>query len=235
MVHLKMGLSIMYKFKRFLTFYSTYSVFLITLSMTLSLSVSVAETDSADNIVLENNANENTTNHVKQCGICHGKDGNSTINTIPSIAGINPGYFKFSMEAYKNGNRQSAAMKTFADNLSSNDVFELAKYYAEQTYQPTNQQFDEEIVAKGKTIHDKYCAKCHDNNGYPDPYSYGILAGQWKTYLQQVIKEYLDGTRKTNPMMLLKLQRVKNEIGDDGFEQLIDFYASVKAPPTTLQ
>ena len=203
--------------------------------MTLSLSVSVAETGSPDNIAHENNSNENTANLVKQCSICHGMDGNSSINTIPTIAGINPDYFKFAIEAYKNGNRQSVAMKTFADKLSKNDINALAKYYALQSYQPANQAFDVKAVTKGKTIHDKYCVKCHDNDGYPEPYSYGILAGQWKAYLQQVIKEYLDGTRKTNPMMLLKLHRVKNEIGDDGFEQLINYYASVKTPPSTTQ
>ena len=215
------------------------------LPMALLLSVSVAATDTPENIDQENNVhenkaskdpvNDNTSDLIKQCSICHGMDGNSSMNTIPSIAGINPGYFNYSMETYKNGNRKSIAMKTFADKLSENDSIELAKYYAKQSYKPADQSLDKKLVSKGKMIHDKYCAKCHDNNGYPDPYSYGILAGQWKAYLQQVIKEYLDGSRKTVPMMLLKLNRVKNEIGDNGFEQLINFYASVKSPPSTMQ
>ena len=183
----------------------------------------------------QTNIPENVDKLAKQCGMCHGMEGNSTINTIPSIAGISEDYFRYAMEAYKNGNRKSDVMKNFADGLSEDDIKQLAKYYAQQTYQTADQAIDENLAQKGKAVHDKYCAKCHDNKGYTDQYSYGILAGQWMPYLRQTIKEYLDGSRKTNPMMMIKLKRVKNEIGGEGFEQLLNFYAGAKQQPSQSQ
>lgn len=165
---------------------------------------------------------------VAQCSSCHGMDGNSNNNSIPSIAGINEKYFKFALEAYKIGNRKSDVMKNFAENLSSEDIDKLAKYYEKQIFKSSDQTFDESLALKGKVLHDKYCNKCHDNNGRVDPYNFGILAGQGIPYLRAAIKEYLDGSRKANSIMLAKLKRVQSEAGDSGVEQLVNFYASIK-------
>jgi sulfide dehydrogenase cytochrome subunit len=191
--------------------------FIVSLTL-LSLSASRAETDLPEDV----------NKLVKTCSMCHGMDGNSKSKTIPSFAGINENYFKYTMDAYKNGGRKSDMMKRFVDNLSADDIGKLAKYYVNQTFVVSAQEFDESLAQKGKILHNKYCAKCHDNDGHVDPYNYGILGGQWMPYLQLVIKEYLEGNRRVNPMMVTKLKRVQNEVGPEGFEQLVHFYASVK-------
>jgi sulfide dehydrogenase cytochrome subunit len=173
-------------------------------------------------------APENLNKLINQCGACHGMEGNSAINTIPSIAGISEAYFKYAMREYQNGNRKSDMMHSFADTLTEADIDHLANYFSKQIFKSRDQIVDEDLAQKGKAIHETYCIKCHDNLGSPDQYRYGILAGQWMPYLRQAIKDYLDGTRKTNPMMLIKLNRVKNEIGDQGFEELVQYYAGTK-------
>lgn len=193
----------------------------------LGLWVLPAQTAHADAVIPES-----LNKLISQCGACHGMDGNSVINTFPSIAGISENYFTYVIQEYTNGNRKSDVMKNLAAELSVEDIDQLAKYYAKQTYKSRDQAVDENLAQKGQVIHETYCAKCHENNGFPDQYSYGILAGQWMPYLRQAINDYLDGTRKTNPMMLIKLNRVKNEIGDQGFEQLAHFYAGVKSQPS---
>jgi sulfide dehydrogenase cytochrome subunit len=165
---------------------------------------------------------------VEQCGACHGMDGNSNSTAIPSIAGINENYFEFTIEEYKNGNRKSDLMKSLAVNLSADQIGKLANYYAKQTFKPKEQKFDKGLAQKGKELHEKYCAKCHDINDRSDPNNYGLLVGQGIPYLRSAVKEYLDGTRKVNPIMLAKLKRVQNEVGEKGFEQLVNFYASVQ-------
>ena len=155
-------------------------------------------------------------------------DGNSNNEAMPSFAGISENYFKYAVEAYKNGNRKSDLMKSFIANLSPEDIDRLAQYYSKQTYKSQAQPYDEGLARKGKVLHEKYCAKCHDNNGYVDANSFGILAGQGIPYLRTAIKEYLEGVRRVNPIMITKLKRVQNQSGDAGFEQLVNFYASVK-------
>lgn len=171
---------------------------------------------------------DDTEKLVKQCSMCHGMDGNSKSSTIPSFGGISEQFFKFTIDAYKNGGRKSDMMKRFVDNLSEEDIHKLAVYYAKQPYKYAEQEFDSSLAEKGRGLHEKYCAKCHDNDGRVDEHDYGALAGQWIPYLKLSIKEYLEGTRRVNPMMVIKLKRVKNEVGDEGFEQLIHFYASIK-------
>ena len=165
---------------------------------------------------------------IKQCAMCHGMDGNSRLPSMPSFGGSSEKYFKYTMDAYKNGGRKSDLMKQFADNLTTEDIDKLANYYARQEYKSANQKFDSQLAQKGQELHNKYCAKCHDNNGRVDPHNYGILAGQGMAYLQLTLKEYSQGTRRVNPMMVKKLQRVESEVGPDGFTQLVHFYASVK-------
>lgn len=171
---------------------------------------------------------EDTEKLVKQCAMCHGKDGNSKSQTIPSFGGISKRYFKHTMDAYKNGGRKSDMMKRFVDNLTAEDIDKLAGHYETQTFKSAEQEFDAGLAEKGRVLHEKYCIKCHDNNGRVDKYNYGILAGQWMPYLKLTIKEYLEGTRRVNPMMVTKLKRVQEEAGEQGFEQLIHFYASNK-------
>lgn len=165
---------------------------------------------------------------VKQCAMCHGLEGNSRLPSMPSFGGSSEKYFKYTMDAYKNGGRKSDLMKQFADNLTTEDINTLAEYYAQQEYKPAEQKFDPQLAHKGRELHNKYCAKCHDNNGRVDPHNYGILAGQGMPYLRLTIKEYLEGARRVNPMMVKKLKRVKAEVGPEGFDQLVHFYASVK-------
>jgi sulfide dehydrogenase cytochrome subunit len=165
---------------------------------------------------------------VKQCAMCHGSDGNSKTSAFPSFGGISKQYFKHTMDAYQHGGRKSDIMKNYVKNLSPEDIDKLAEYYSKQSFEPAEQKYDPQLAAQGETLHTKYCAKCHDSNGKVDPYNYGILAGQWMPYLTLAIKEYLEGTRRVNPMMVKKLKRVQNEVGPEGFEQLVNFYASVK-------
>ena len=165
---------------------------------------------------------------IKQCGMCHGQDGNSPNSTIPSIAGLPLEYFNHTMDAYKNDGRKSDMMKNFVHSLTEHQLEEIGIYYQQQTWIPREQKFDQAKAEKGKVLHDKYCEKCHENEGRITDNNYGVLAGQWMPYLTQAIKDYLDEKRRVAPMMVTKLKALKEEAGDEGIEQLVHYYASVK-------
>ena len=165
---------------------------------------------------------------LQQCSMCHGQDGNSSTPGAPSFGGISETYFRYTLDAYKNKGRESDMMKMLVDGLSAEQIDQLTSYYAKQKYKPADQPFDAALAAEGKILHDQYCAKCHENEGRPSPNSYGILAGQWMPYLQLTLKEYREGKRRVNPMMVTKLKHVEAQAGEKGFEQLVHYYASVK-------
>lgn len=165
---------------------------------------------------------------IAKCGMCHGKDGNSPSQGAPSIAGITEDYYLHSMHAYKHGARKSDMMKNFIAGVTDEDNKKLAKYYVQQTFKAAEQKVDATKAQAGEKLHNRYCEKCHENNGKITTFNYGVLAGQWMPYLELTMKEYLEKKRPVNPMMVKKLELAIQEGGEQAIEQLAHFYASVK-------
>lgn len=165
---------------------------------------------------------------VKQCGMCHGKDGNSVAPVNPSIAGMTKEYFIHTFDAYKNDGRQSDMMKMFVHNLNREQTIALAEYYEKQTFIPRDQEFDAEKASQGKVLHDRYCEKCHEDAGRITENNYGFLAGQWTPYLKQVMQEYMDRKRNAPPMMITKIEKMKEAHGEESIDLLMHYYASLK-------
>jgi cytochrome c553 len=66
------------------------------------------------------------------CASCHGLDGNSTSQDFPKLGGQYPDYLAKSLRDYKSGDRKNAIMASFAKPLSTQDIDNLAAYYAAQ-------------------------------------------------------------------------------------------------------
>ncbi len=65
------------------------------------------------------------------CSDCHGANGMGDDET-PKLAGLDETYFVEQMQAYKSGTREDEGdtMKMYAENLSEQDMSDLAAYYA---------------------------------------------------------------------------------------------------------
>jgi cytochrome c553 len=78
-----------------------------------------------------------------QCILCHGPDGNgnkgiakvqiSTVREIPRISAQPQAYFIKSMHDYKSGKRESDEMQVLAEQLSEDEIRNLAAWYGSQT------------------------------------------------------------------------------------------------------
>jgi cytochrome c553 len=65
------------------------------------------------------------------CAACHGKDGNTPIDpSYPKLAGQYKDFLVRALKDYKSGARKNAVMSGQAAALSSNDMENLAAYYA---------------------------------------------------------------------------------------------------------
>ena len=165
---------------------------------------------------------------IKQCGMCHGADGNSNSPVNPSIAGMTKEYFEHTFDAYKNNGRQSEMMKMFVHTLTQEQTAGLAAFYEKQTFKPRKQKYEEDKAKKGKELHNKYCEKCHEDAGRITENNYGFLAGQWTPYLKKVIQDYLDKKRNAPPMMITKLKNMKDTHGEESVDLLMHYYASLQ-------
>jgi cytochrome c553 len=66
------------------------------------------------------------------CQACHGLDGNAPTPEYPKLGGQRPDYLAKALRDYKSGARKNAVMAAFAGALSTQDIENLAAYYAAQ-------------------------------------------------------------------------------------------------------
>jgi cytochrome c553 len=67
------------------------------------------------------------------CAACHGPGGKEPQPTMPVLAGQFEDYLIKTLEDYRSGKRQQAIMQGQAQNLSDEDIANLAAYYASQS------------------------------------------------------------------------------------------------------
>jgi cytochrome c553 len=72
--------------------------------------------------------------NTQMCIGCHGIDGYRTaypkVYNVPKIGGQHPAYLVKALQAYKTGARSHPSMKGIAENLSEQEMEDLAAYYA---------------------------------------------------------------------------------------------------------
>ena len=109
-------------------------------------------------------------------------------------------------------------------DLSESDIAQLSKSFSGKKFVRAVQSFDLELAKKGKAIHQQNCEKCHANDGSEAKDDAGVLAGQWTPYLRQTFQEYSADKRHMEQKMKPKIQKLDK----DGFEALLNYYASIK-------
>jgi sulfide dehydrogenase cytochrome subunit len=168
---------------------------------------------------------------VDKCEACHGKNGNSEKDDVPSIAGFSEIMIGDSLEMYQSGERKGGKyevdgketdMNEIANDLSEEDIGSLAVFYSEQTFQPRSQKFDAALAEKGAEIHDRKCENCHSEAGSNADDDAGILAGQWIPYMRAQFAAFQSGERVPPK----KMKKKTDSLSDEDVEALINFYAS---------
>jgi cytochrome c553 len=153
------------------------------------------------------------------CAGCHGEGGVSANPATPSLAGQDAQYFADAMRAYKDGSRADPTMKATAASLDDNTLKNLATYYANQQPQPPK-------IRKPVTTAElaQRCDRCHGVNGNStDPRS-PALAAQRIDYLEQAMRAYQKGGRKSKAMAAML-----DGLSDADIESLAAYYAGQRA------
>jgi cytochrome subunit of sulfide dehydrogenase len=169
---------------------------------------------------------------VSGCAKCHGDNGISKTDEAPTIAGVSAPYLEAQMSAYQKGQRPCPKMKDpkksdtdmceVAKKLSAAQVKSVAAYYAGLKFAAASQTTDAGLAAKGKTLHDSKCDVCHSAGGSEPADDAGILAGQWKAYLQETMQDYVAGKRVAPD----KMKHQMTALSADNVKALAEYYAS---------
>jgi cytochrome c553 len=131
------------------------------------------------------------------CAACHGPDGNSAAPTFPKLAGQSEKYLIKQISDIKSGVRSVPAMAGQLDNMTKQDIEDLAAHFAAQ--KASVNQAKKDLIAKGEQIYRggirekgvPACAACHAPDGIGNsPAGFPRLGGQHADYVAAQLKAY---------------------------------------------
>jgi cytochrome c553 len=129
------------------------------------------------------------------CAACHGADGNSTIDGIPSLAGQPKQFIVMALYMFREGRRKNDAMTAFTEKLSNADLNDLAQYFSSQKMASPTRTAPADLTAKARAITEQNnCVACHTAT-LTGQQHIPRLAGQNKTYTLEQLKNFKAGTR----------------------------------------
>lgn len=132
---------------------------------------------------------------VALCAGCHGEDGNSKLEKIPSLAG-QPAFFVLnSLFLMREGVRQVDAMASFVKDLTDEELDGLSRHYAALPAKPSGEKIDAALAQKGATVATQHgCVSCHLPS-LKGQQQMPRLAKQRIDYLIPTLKSYRDAQR----------------------------------------
>lgn len=149
---------------------------------------------------------------ITVCLACHGQDGNmSQIANVPMIGGQSESYLLKQMQEIKSGVRMAPLMTGMLNNLTDQDMANVAAYYASQ---PAPQGAAEAgKVAIGESLYRAgnadigvaACTACHSPNGQGlASAGYPALSGQDPAYTEMQLRAFRDGSRQNDDAEVMR-------------------------------
>ncbi|MCG8523036.1 MAG: cytochrome c4 [Marinobacter sp.] len=137
------------------------------------------------------------------CAGCHGQGGAKPVMGVyPKLSGLGEKYLYRQLVAIKSKERNIPEMTGILDNMSDQDLQDLAAYFDSQ--EMVVSQADPDLVDQGSALYRggnmatgvPACAGCHNPQGNGNaPAGYPALGGQNAEYLVKQLKAYRDGDR----------------------------------------
>ncbi|MEK9654423.1 MAG: c-type cytochrome [Halieaceae bacterium] len=134
------------------------------------------------------------------CVACHATDGNSAVPTFPKLAGLGHKYLLKQMKDIRDGRRPVALMAGQVDNMTDEDLSDIAAFYNAQTR--SGGMADPDKVDLGRKVYlagiaerqVPACSGCHSPTGNGNgPAGYPALAGQHAGYIASQLKMFRKG------------------------------------------
>jgi cytochrome c553 len=132
---------------------------------------------------------------IEQCGTCHGEDGNSKLENIPSLAG-QPSFFTLNqLILMREGVRKVEAMAPFVKGLTDAEIQALAEHYEKLPPKPSGETIDPALAERGaKVAVQRRCESCHLPS-LAGQQQMPRLAKQRIDYMIHAMKQYLTDSR----------------------------------------
>lgn len=163
---------------------------------------------------------------VVVCTACHGAEGKAILGEYPNLGGQHYQYLLRQMRHFKAGERYAVLMAGQLDNMTDDQLKNLAAYYAQKPEvsqvapSDANLTHGERIWRAG--IAEKglpACAACHGPAGAGNgPANFPVLAGQNAGYTALQLRNYREGERNTGGVYSQMMRGVAGVMSDEDIE-----------------
>jgi cytochrome c553 len=133
---------------------------------------------------------------AEMCIACHGEDGISRTENIPSLAGQPDQFIQWQLVFFRGGARKNEQMQPIVEKISNEDIRDLGAYFASLA-PPKPQAPDDnpDLSSKGaQAAVGRRCASCHTDT-FAGTKAVARLAGQREEYLIKALHDYKSGVR----------------------------------------
>ncbi|WP_409191255.1 c-type cytochrome [Bradyrhizobium sp. RDM4] len=129
------------------------------------------------------------------CAGCHGDNGISQTENIPSIAGQPDQYIQWQLVFFRSGSRKNEQMQPIIGEINNEDIRNLGAYFASLTPPKGAEDNDPDLSKKGaQAAAGRRCASCHTDS-YAGTKAVARLAGQREEYLVKALHDYKTSQR----------------------------------------
>jgi len=166
---------------------------------------------------------------VAVCGACHGADGNSPAPNFPKLAGQGERYLLKQLHDIKSGDRPVVEMTGMLDNLSDQDMADIAAYFSSQKMSVG--AADPKLVERGEALFRggkleegmPACTGCHSPNGAGlDAAGFPQLGGQHAQYVAKQLTDFREGNR-TNDGDAMIMRAIAAKLSNKDIEAVSSF------------
>ena len=168
------------------------------------------------------------------CAACHGKTGMSSIPSYPHLSGQHMRYLIDQTLAIKIGTRSVPEMAQTVQNISQQDIIDIAAYYSTQI-NPKGAA-EKELFTLGESLYRSgqkqknqgACSSCHSFNGSGNSLSgYPKVSGQSVEYLVKQLQDFRSGKR-SNTSNAKIMQAVAEKLSDNEIAALASYISGLR-------
>jgi cytochrome c553 len=129
------------------------------------------------------------------CAGCHGENGISQTENIPSLAGQQDQFIQWQLVFFRGGARKNDQMQPIAEQISNEDVRVLGAYFASLRPPVKIPDDNPDLSKKGaQAAVGRRCASCHGDN-FAGTKAVARIADQREEYLVKALMDYKTGVR----------------------------------------
>jgi cytochrome c553 len=160
------------------------------------------------------------------CAGCHGDNGISQTENIPSLAGQLDQFIQWQLVFFRAGTRKSEQMQPVVEQLNNDDIRNLGAYFAQLAPPKASKPDDNPDLSKkgAQAAAGRRCASCHTDS-FAGTKAVARIAGQREEYLVKALRDYKSGVRAGGAMAAMA--DVAYPLSEEEIEALAHYLANL--------